>query len=103
MDVASRSLDSAIRSSKRVTISITYLGKKGFLFRLKTREHPMQVPLYHVDFWVQIHDLLAGLMSKDLSVEALPKRAMVAKSCWLHDKGDAPWAVEMGSFLVRVI
>ncbi|MBA0775832.1 hypothetical protein Gotri_010932 [Gossypium trilobum] len=86
----------------------------------------MQVPLYHVDFWVQIHDLLAGLMFKgmakqfggflgkfldydaksiswDLSVEALPKRAIAAKSCWLHDEGDAPWAVEMGSFLVRVI
>ncbi|MBA0624246.1 hypothetical protein Godav_009635 [Gossypium davidsonii] len=76
----------------------------------------MQVPLYHVDFWVQIHDLLAGLMFKgmakqfggflgkfldydarsiswgfqNLSVEALPKRAIAAKSCWLHDEGDAP-------------
>ncbi|PPD79189.1 hypothetical protein GOBAR_DD23885 [Gossypium barbadense] len=34
----------------------------------------------------------------DLSTKALPRRAVVAKSCWLHDEGDAPWVVKMRSF-----
>ncbi|MBA0823681.1 hypothetical protein Goarm_020398, partial [Gossypium armourianum] len=70
-------------------------------------EDPMQVPLYHVDFWVQIHNLSTGLMSEegfypgrimhakkelsfewDLSIKVLLRRAMVAKSFLLRQEGD---------------
>ncbi|MBA0590884.1 hypothetical protein Gorai_019573 [Gossypium raimondii] len=32
--------------------------------RLLEREDPLQVPLFNADFWVQLHDLPYGLMSK---------------------------------------
>ncbi|MBA0803573.1 hypothetical protein Gohar_013767 [Gossypium harknessii] len=32
--------------------------------RLLKRKDPLQLPLFNADFWVQIHDLPHGLMSK---------------------------------------
>ena len=32
--------------------------------RLKVGDQPKQIPLFHVDFWVQIHDLPIGFRSE---------------------------------------
>ncbi|MBA0645890.1 hypothetical protein Goklo_013921, partial [Gossypium klotzschianum] len=72
-------------------ISISDLGEKGYLFEFyyaidinrvidgnpwtfnkhilvlykqKSGEDPLRVPLYSVNYWVQIHDLMMGLMSE---------------------------------------
>ncbi|XP_075486072.1 uncharacterized protein LOC142525628 [Primulina tabacum] len=34
------------------------------LHHLKHEEQPLQVPLYHINFWVQIHDLPIGYMTE---------------------------------------
>ncbi|MBA0640165.1 hypothetical protein Goklo_023131 [Gossypium klotzschianum] len=38
----------------------------------------------------------------DLSIKALPRRAVVAKSCWLHEERDVPWVVKMRSFSIQI-
>ncbi|MBA0792926.1 hypothetical protein Gohar_017378 [Gossypium harknessii] len=48
--------------------------------RLKMGEDPMQVPLYHVDFWVQIHNLSTGLMSEDLYKGSIEKEEKITLS-----------------------
>ncbi|KAK5834422.1 hypothetical protein PVK06_018300 [Gossypium arboreum] len=35
--------------------------------RIKERDDPMALPLFWVDFWVQIHDLPMGLMSETMA------------------------------------
>ncbi|KAH1032634.1 hypothetical protein J1N35_044808 [Gossypium stocksii] len=82
---------------------------------LKEGEDPMEVPLNKANFWVQIHDLLSSSfieydtkaiiaghgesfcsirmdhgskelpMGWDISLRALPRRAMVGESPWLRD------------------
>ncbi|MBA0688624.1 hypothetical protein Goari_006397 [Gossypium aridum] len=74
-------------------ITISYLGKKRYLFRfyyefdiervmdgdpwtfnnhllvyhqLQLGEDPLRVPLHFVDYWIQVHDLSPGLMSEGI-------------------------------------
>ena len=37
--------------------------------RLKDGEQPTKIPLFMVDFWVQVHDLPCGFMSEKVAIQ----------------------------------
>nr|DAD30367.1 TPA_asm: hypothetical protein HUJ06_009218 [Nelumbo nucifera] len=44
----------------------TYDNHVLLLHHLKPGEIPNQIPLFHVDYWVQVYDLLVGFMSVNM-------------------------------------
>ncbi|MBA0562748.1 hypothetical protein Golob_007771, partial [Gossypium lobatum] len=105
-------------------ITISYLGKKRYLFRfyyefdiervmdgdpwtfnkhllvyhqLQLGEDPLRVPLHFVDYWIQVHDLSPGLMS-----EGIIKQFGAFLGTYI-DYDAKPISIGVGGYLCNII